>query len=60
MGHQVQQKQSVVLESFGGLITNASPDSIPEGVSSLCFDVDFVTGSVFTRAGLVSRYTFGS
>jgi hypothetical protein len=60
MGHQTQGKQSVVLETFGGLISNASPESIPEGSSSLCFDCDFVVGSVFNRAGLISPYTFGS
>jgi hypothetical protein len=58
MGHQTQQKQSVTLAVFSGLVTNSSPDSIPEGASSLCFDVDFNIGSVYTRAGLINPYSF--
>lgn len=56
MPHTPQGKQSAVLDQFLGLVTNASPESLPEGCSPLCFDVDFVTGSVFTRAGLTSVY----
>lgn len=50
-------KQSASLDQFLGLITNASNDSLPEGASPLNWDVDFVTGSVYTRQGLVSAYT---
>lgn len=59
MPHNPQGQQSAVLDSFLGLITNASPDSLPEGASPLNWDVDYVTGSVFTRPGLVSAYSFG-
>ena len=57
MSHTVMGKQSVVLDAFLGLVTNVGPESIPEGGSPLCFDCDFVIGSVFTRPGLVSSYT---
>jgi len=59
MPHNVQSKQSVPLETFGGLVTNAGPESLPQGASPLCFDCDFIVGSVFTRAGLLSKYTVG-
>ena len=45
---------------MGGLVTNANPQDLPEGASPRCFDVDFVTGSVFTRPGLGSVYTYAS
>ena len=45
---------------MGGLVTNANPQDLPEGASPRCFDVDFVTGSVFTRPGLQSVYTYAS
>jgi hypothetical protein len=57
MPHNPQGKQSVPLDEFLGLITNAQPESLPLGASPLCWDCDFVTGSVFTRPGLVSVYT---
>lgn len=53
-----QAQQSAVLDAFLGLLTNVQPESIPEGGSPLCFDVDFTVGDVFTRAGLVSQYVF--
>jgi len=56
MSHTVQAKQSVFLDAFGGLITQADPESLPEGSSPWCQDCDFIIGSVFTRAGLVSAY----
>lgn len=59
MSHTVQSKQSVSLDTFGGLVTNAGPESLPEGASPLCFDCDFIVGSVFTRNGLISKYTVG-
>ena len=36
----------------------ANPQDLPEGSSPRCFDVDFTVGSVFTRAGLQSVYTY--
>src|SRR5271166_6479788 len=45
---------------MGGLITNCNPQDLPEGASPRCWDVDFIIGSVFTRAGLVSVYTYSN
>lgn len=56
--HEPQAKQSVTLDQFLGLVSNASPESLPEGASSMTYDVDFIVGSVFTRPGLTSVYTF--
>lgn len=53
-----QAQQSCTLEAFLGLLTNISPESVPEGGSPLNWDVDYITGSVFTRPGLVSQYFF--
>ena len=58
MPHAPQGLQSAPLDVFGGLITNAGPESVPHGGSPLNWDVDYITGSVFTRPGLVSAYTF--
>jgi hypothetical protein len=54
-----QAQQSAVLDAFLGLITNCGPESLPEGASPLTWDTDYITGSVFTRPGLVSVYTVG-
>ena len=56
--HSPQGKQSVFIDAFLGLITNAPPESLPEGASPLNWDVDYIVGDVFTRPGLVSVYTF--
>lgn len=58
--HNVQAKQSVVLDAFLGLITNAPPEALPEGSSPWCQDSDFTVGDVFTRAGLIAKYSFGA
>ena len=52
-------KNSVTLETFGGLVTLAPPNRLSEGSSPLCWDVDFLVGNVFTRAGLNSVYGSG-
>lgn len=52
-------KQSVTLSLFGGLVTEAPSASLAEGSSPLCWDVDFLVGSVFTRPGLSSVYGAG-
>lgn len=57
--HNVQGKASVPLETFGGLVTNIPPEGVPMGSSPLCFDCDFIVADVFTRAGLIDRYTIG-
>jgi hypothetical protein len=44
---------------MGGLYTATNPANLPEGSSPRNFDVDyFAAGSVFTRAGLHSVYTY--
>lgn len=51
-----QGQQSAPLDAFLGLLTNISPESIPEGGSPLNWDCDFIVGDVFTRPGLVALY----
>lgn len=51
--------QSVPLSTFGGLITEALPDSLSEGSSPQCWDVDFPIGGFITRGGLASVYGSG-
>ncbi len=53
-----QAASSVALDSFLGLVTNFAQESLPMGASPLNWDVDYIAGSVFTRAGLISEYTF--
>ena len=43
---------------MGGLVTACNAQDLPEGASPRCWDVDFIIGSVFTRAGLQSVYVF--
>ena len=40
------------------MVTNCNAQDLPEGASPRCWDVDFVIGSCFTRAGLASVYTY--
>jgi hypothetical protein len=47
----------VSLEKFLGLFTGASPESLPEGGSPLCFNCDFEVSGVLPRPGLQSQYT---
>jgi hypothetical protein len=54
MGHQLIGRQSVTLEGFGGLITIANPQDLPEGASPRNWDVGFTIGGVGQRDGLVS------
>lgn len=58
MGHNLEQLGTATLDTMGGLITNCNPQDLPEGASPRCWDVDFIIGSVFTRAGLQSVYSF--
>jgi hypothetical protein len=48
----------VVLSGYGGLVTLAKPESVPEGASPRTYDTDFNVGSTGTRAGLTNRYTY--
>lgn len=50
-------KQSIALDNFGGLITEAPPESLPEGASPLTWDCDYLIGAVTTRPGLQSQLT---
>ena len=47
----------VVLDSFGGLVTTARPEDLPEGASPRNNDVDFVVGRFIQRPGCQSVYT---
>lgn len=58
MGHSLEQLGTATLDTMGGLVTNCNPQDLPEGASPRCWDVDFIIGSVFTRAGLQSVYTY--
>ena len=46
----------VVLDSFGGLVTTARPEDLPEGASPRNWDVDFVVGRFIQRPGCQSVY----
>lgn len=48
----------VPLTVFGGAVTEMAPEDLPEGASPFNQDVDFVPGSVFTRAGRRNQYVF--
>lgn len=49
--------QPVVLDSFGGLVTTARPEDLPEGASPRNNDVDFIVGRFIQRPGCQSVYT---
>ena len=48
--------QPVVLDSFGGLVTTARPEDLPEGASPRNNDVDFIVGRFIQRPGCKSVY----
>jgi hypothetical protein len=48
----------VPLEAFLGLVTLASPDSLPEGASPRCYDNDYLVGETHLRPGTTSVYTY--
>lgn len=60
MGHIIVQGAigTASLGAFGGLNAEMNPESLPESASPRNWDVDFLVGSVFTRPGLSSVYTF--
>jgi hypothetical protein len=49
--------EPVVLDSFGGIVSIARPEDIPEGASPRCNDIDFLVGRFIQRPGLESVYT---
>src|SRR5271157_1450477 len=48
------------LDTMAGLVTLADARDVPEGASVRCWDVDFPVGSVLSRPGLSSFYTYTS
>jgi hypothetical protein len=51
--------QAVPLETYGGLVTLAKPNNVPEGASPRNYDMDFLIGSAQTRQPLENVYSFG-
>jgi len=49
-------KAAIPLTNFGGLVAEADAAALPEGSSPLCWDNDFLVGSVKTRPGLAPVY----
>lgn len=49
---------SVPQELFGGLYTEATPESLPEGASPLCVNCDFIVGQVTPRPGKENVYYY--
>jgi hypothetical protein len=58
--HGTSAGSPVPLGTFGGLVTLASPDSLPEGSSPRTYDTDYLVGSVGTRDGLRNVYSFNN
>jgi len=58
LGHNLEQLGSASLDVWGGLSTWINPQDGPEGFSPRCYDVDFQIGSVGTRSGLSSVYSY--
>ena len=56
--HGTSPLPPVVLSGYGGLVTLAKPDSVPEGASPRTYDGDYEVGGWKTRAGLTNRYVF--
>ena len=48
--------QPVVLDTFGGLVTTARPEDLPEGASPRNNDVDFIVGRFIQRPGCEGVY----
>jgi hypothetical protein len=51
-------RQSVTLDTLGGLVTLAGAPDLPEGASPRNWDVDFTVGNVGTRPGLDSAFVY--
>lgn len=60
MGHNLQSLGTASLDTMGGLTTLADARDLPEGASPRCWDVDFIVGSVMSRPGLASVYTYAT
>jgi len=53
-----QASNSVQLETYGGLVSLARPENVPEGASPRNYDVDYLVGNAQTRPGTDSYYTY--
>lgn len=60
MGHNLQALGTASLDIMSGLVTFATARDLPEGASPRNWDVDYSVGSVFTRPGLSSVYSFAT
>ena len=58
--HGSSAATTVPLTTLGGLVTLASPDSLPEGASPRCYDNDYIVGQTATRDGLTCVNTFAN
>jgi len=56
--HNLTSLGTASLDTMGGLITFANAKDLPEGASPRNWDVDYIIGSVITRPGLSSVYSF--
>src|ERR1019366_1574678 len=48
------------LDTMAGLVTLADSKDVPEGASPRCWDVEFLVGSVISRPGLSSFFTYAT
>src|ERR1035437_7955529 len=61
MGHTIQQPIGIAsLDTMGGLIAFSKPQDLPEGASPRTWDTDFEVGSVKSRPGLSSFFTYAN
>lgn len=54
--HGTSAGMPVTLSGYGGLVTLAKPETLPEGASPRTYDGDYDVGSWRTRAGLTNYY----
>ncbi len=58
--HGTSKSQPAPLTTFGGLVTLANPQSLPEGASPRNNDVDYSVGGVGTRNGTTNIASFSN
>ena len=56
--HGSSQGVPVSVGTMGGLVTLASPESLPVGASPRCYNNDYRVGKTKTRDGTTSAYTY--
>lgn len=54
----INPKQDKALVIFNGVVADVQAIDLPEGAAAVCTDMDFTIGSVRTRDGLESVYTY--